>query len=79
MTALITGLDLGRALGRSRVPVELEPQRVLHLDDAGAGEVGVAATAAGVRGQAVDVGEGQPGVGDRLLRGLDGEVDARCG
>ena len=71
-------LDLRRALGRTRVPIQLEPQRVLHLDDTRAREVESATAGAGVGRETVDVGHGESGVGDRGACGLDGEVDARA-
>src|SRR4029079_13169122 len=58
------------------VPVELEAQRVLDLGDADpAGEAGRLVDAAGVGGDAVDVGGGEAGVGERREDGIDGEVE----
>src|SRR5207245_1961508 len=66
-------------LRRARVPAQLEPERVLHLDDTGAAEAAATGTAgARVGGEPVDVGEGEAGVGHRRAGGLDGEVDARA-
>jgi hypothetical protein len=70
------GLHLRGAFRSAAVPVERQAERVLHGRGARPREApGVAHDTAGVRGQAVDVGEGEPGVGDRGERRFDREVE----
>ena len=76
ITALTTAASWAAPSIPPRVPVELQPQRVLHLGRARAGEPGAAHAGAGIGGEAVDVVDGEARVGDGLERGLDGEVEA---
>ena len=69
------GPHLARPLAAAVVPVERQPQRVLHLGRARAGEAGGAGAHAGVGGQAVDVVAGEPGIGNGGQAALDGEVE----
>ena len=56
-------------------PAELEAQRVLHVDDAGAGEPGRDGHRAGVRRDAVDVLGGEAGVLDRGEARVERELE----
>ena len=68
--------ELAGPLEAAGVPVELQPQCVVHLGGARAGEPRRRGTVAGVGGQAVDVGSGQAGVLDGVERRLQREVQA---
>ena len=56
-------------------PPQVEPQRVVHVDDTGAGEPRRLARGAGIRGDAVDVGGGEAGVLDRGEARVERELE----
>ena len=67
--------ELARVLQAAVEPVEVEPQGVLQLDDADAGEPRRRVHVAWVGGEPVDVGAGQPGVLDSRQGSVDREVE----
>ncbi len=67
--------ELPRRLEAAGEPVEIEPQGVLQLDDAHAREPRRRVLVAGIGGDPVDVGEREPGVGDRFQHCVDREVE----
>src|SRR5208337_3817881 len=66
------GSELPRELDAAAVPVEIEPQRVLHVDYPCAGKARRARDhSSRVRGEAVNIGAGQPGIIYRLETGIN--------
>jgi hypothetical protein len=57
------------------VPIQPESQGVLDLRRSWSGEATTTEPHARIRGQAVDVVAGEPGVCDRVEAGLDSEVE----
>ncbi len=71
----VHGPHLRRPLAAAVVPVEREPERILHLGRRRPGEARRPGTHGRVGGEAVDVVAGQARVGDGGQAGLDREIE----